>query len=508
MRLNHNYLEEREEVMKKNGNHYPSVILAQVDSKPAFCRFRDRLLPYIKNVNEAHLVMLSEQGIVKQSDAGKIMRAIEKIDYSVYPGMEYSGEFEDLYFQMEKQIIDMSGGAGGNLHLGRSRNDMSMTWSRLGVRKHLISLIEKLIHFQNTVRLFAETHKSTVYVIHTHTQHAQPGLLGHYFLGFTDVIDRCIGRFCFAYDATNQSPMGAAAATTTGFPISRDRVCELLGFDKTIECSYDAIGNFDHFFTSASAISLCALDLGRTITDLLLWSTEEEKMIILADGYSSTSSIMPQKRNPIALEHLRGSLSLIKGLADTVHTAFLKCPYGDVSDHEDVEDTLDAAFTKLEESIELFNAVLATTEVNKELLEKRAYESFSTVTELADEMVRACGVPFRKAHGFVSHMVKKAEQQNFNLKNITEDFFTEAYEEYFDSSFDMAFAPFHNCLDPLRFIYVRDIPGGTGPTAMENLLRSALQKVQTNETWLEQKKTGIRIADKKLSNEIEKIVKY
>ena len=145
--------------------------------------------------------------------------------------------------------------------------------------------------------------------------------------------------------------------------------------------------------------------------------------------------------------------------------------------------------------------------MNKELLEKRAYESFSTVTELADEMVRACGVPFRKAHGFVSHMVKKAERQNFNLKNITEDFFTEAYEEYFDSSFDMAFAPFHNCLDPLRFIYVRDIPGGTGPTAMENLLRSALQKVQTNETWLEQKKTGINIVEKSDIDKVNSAVK-
>ena len=505
MELIKTYEALRSEAELKNGSHYPAAALLKLDEQPAYRRFSKRFLPYVRAVNEAHLAMLYEQGILKAEDAGIIMRAMEEIDYKSYYGREYTGDFEDLYFEMEAEIIRRSSGVGGNLHLGRSRNDMSMTWSRMAMREHLISVVEKLIVLQNTVLRFSEEHKDTLYVIHTHTQHAQPGLMGHYFLGFLDVIDRCIKRFRYSYDATNQSPMGAAAVTTTGFPISRERVCELLGFDRLIDCSYDAIGNFEHFFTGASAVSLCALDLGRTITDMLLWATEEEKMIILGDAYSSTSSIMPQKRNPIALEHLRGSLSVTKGLADTVCTAFLKSPYGDISDHEDVEDVLDEAFNKLKDCIDLFNAVIATMDVNRKLLRERAYESFSVVTEIADEMFRSYGIPFRKAHSFTAYMVKKAGKMDYNLKNIDESFFAESYQEFFNEQFSGDFEPIRICVDPERFVRTHNIRGGTGPDAMAELLGWGEEKVAENNDWYEKIVGKLHDSQKKLEHAITEI---
>lgn len=506
MKQMNRYADVRRQVEARNGNHYPAAALSELDSRPSYERFCGRFLPHVREVNEAHLVMLYEQKILGREDAGKIMRAIESIDDKEYAGKRYTGEFEDLYFEMEDEIIRRSEGAGGNLHLGRSRNDMSMTWSRLAMRREILTTLEKLIEFQNTVRLFAEEHKDTLYVIHTHTQHAQPGVFGHYYLGFLDVLDRCIRRFKYAYQATNESPMGAAAATTTGFPISRERVCELLGFDRLIDCSYDAIGNFEHFYTSASAVSLCALDMGRTVTDMLLWATEEERMIILADGYSSTSSIMPQKRNPIALEHLRGSLSVTKGLADTVSTAFLKSPYGDISDHEDVEDVIAQAFHHLNLCIDLFNAVIATMDVDRELLRKRAYESFSVVTEIADELFRSCKIPFRQAHGFVAFMVKKAEKSGFNLKNIDEAFFGEAYQEHFGKKFEGDFEPIRRCIDPQRFVDTRNIIGGAGPKAMANLLALAEKKVRANEDWYEARCAELKARDGKLRSAIAELV--
>ena len=192
----------------------------------------------------------------------------------------------------------------------------------------LLQAMEQFLYLKNAIVLFAEEHKDTLYVIHTHTQHAQPGLLGHYFLGAADMLERDFKRLCRAYDAVNQSPMGAAAVTTTGFPVSRERVAELAGFSGMIENAYDAIGNSDYLTQTASALGLCALDMGRIVTDLLLWATQEMNMIHVADGYISISSIMPQKRNPIALEHLRSSLSVLKGMADTVLTGFLKSRTG------------------------------------------------------------------------------------------------------------------------------------------------------------------------------------
>ncbi len=483
MELEKTYAQVRRNMEERNGNHYPAKVLAELDSRANYNRSKTRWMPHLRSVNEAHVVMLCEQGILPREDAAVILKTVEGLDYEGYRNTEYSGEYEDMYFQQEREIIEKSGGVGASMHAARSRNDMCMTWSRLGVRDYLLSVIPHLVALQNTVRLFAGEHKDTLYVIHTHTQHAQPGIFGHYFLGFLDVIDRCIKRFKYAYEQTNVSPMGAAAVTTTAFPISRERVCELLGFDELIENSFDCIGNSDYYFTSASAIGLCALDLGRTVTDMVLWATEEEKMIILSDGYSSSSSIMPQKRNPIALEHLRASLSVTKGLADAVLTGFLKSPYGDIADYEDIDDTIHEAFVLLEKNLDVLSAVIATMDVNKELLETRAFESFSVVTEIADEMYRSYHVPFRKAHGFVSFMVKKARRCNYNLKYLNLDFYAETWMEYFGESFALDFAPIKECIDPRRFVTVREITGGTGPKAMEKQLASALRKVDGNGRW-------------------------
>lgn len=288
----------------------------------------------------------------------------------------YDGKYEDLYFFMESRLIEATDGVAGNLHLARSRNDMCVAWSHLAVRDGLLKAMEQLLKLKNAILLFAEEHKNTLYVIHTHTQHAQPGLLGHYFLGAADMLERDFKRLCMAYEAVNLSPMGAAAVTTTGFPISRERVAELSGFSGIIENAYDAIGNSDYLTQTASALGLCALDLGRVVTDMVLWATQEMNMIHVADGYISISSIMPQKRNPIALEHLRSSLSVLKGMTEMVLTGFLKSPYGDISDYEDIEDGVLESLELFNKNARLFEAVISTLDVNKELLENGPMKVF------------------------------------------------------------------------------------------------------------------------------------
>jgi argininosuccinate lyase len=506
MELSKTYDEVRCRVFAEEGKKYPGKALVQMELEPHYESAKTCLLPHIRSINEAHLIMLAEQGIVNVKDAAVIMRALLRIDDDAYRNSSYSGEFEDLYFQMEDEIIRGTDGVGGNLHLARSRNDMCVAWSHLVVREELLVLIKKFITLQNTLALFAQEHRETLYVVHTHTQHAQPGLLGHYFLGVVDVVDRNIVRLQSAYAAANCSPMGAAAITTTGFPISRSRVAELVGFDGVIENAYDAIGNSDYFTETASAVSLCALDLGRIVTDMLLWATEEMKMIRVADGYISTSSIMPQKRNPIALEHLRASLSVIKGLADTVQTGFLKTPYGDISDYEDIEETMSNAMKLLNQNLVLFNAVIATMDVNKELLAKRAHESFSVVTEIADEMYRSYQIPFRSAHHFVAQLVKKAEQMDYNPCNISREFFAQVYEEVFGEPFTKDFTPILQSIDPWHFVKSRNVYGGTGPEAMADMLSSAQKKVARNAHWYELKLESIQTAKEKRVQAINKLI--
>lgn len=507
MQLSCTYEEERKYVIYENGQRYPAKSLAELESIPNYERSKTRIWPYIMAVNKAHLVMLCEQGILSEKDTGCILHAVENLDYDNYSQRQFTGEFEDMYFETEYEIIEKSYGLGGNMHLARSRNDMCIAWSHMGIRNQILATTQDLIRLQNTVRVFAEQQKDTLYVIHTHTQHAQPGKFGHYFLGFLDVIDRCIHRFRYAYDTTNVSPMGAAAVTTTGFPISRERVCELLGFDSVIENSIDAIGNNDYYLSSMSAVGLCALDIGRTITDMVLWATEEEKMIKVAKEYSSTSSIMPQKSNPIALEHLRASLSIVKGLADAVVMGFMKTPYGDISDYEDIDDTAHEAFDLLKKNIKVFNAVLATLEVNKELLKQRAMESFSLVTEIADEMYRSYHIPFRKAHAFVAFMVGRAEEKEYNLKNLSSDFFAECYEEYFGEKFEQEFAPIKRSIDPIYFVNSREILGGTGIKVMAQMLQTAERKIENNIEWFESKEKHLKNSDEKLQREVDNLIR-
>jgi len=506
MKLPKSYSEARSAMFEKEGEKYPGRALVEMELKPGYERAKTKLLPHIFIINIAHLIMLTEQGIITVENARKIMDVLLNIDYDAYRNSYYSGKFEDLYFQMEDEIIRKTEGIGGNLHLARSRNDMCVAWVRMAIREDLLSIIRHLIELQNTVALFAEEHQETLYVVHSHTQHAQPGLLGHYFLGVVSVLDRNIERFQDAYSAVNLSPMGAAAITTTGFPISRQRVAELAGFDGVIENSYDAIGNCDHFTLTASAISLCAIDLSRITYDLLLWATDELKMIRVADGYISTSSIMPQKRNPIALEHLRASLSVVKGLAEAILTVFFKTPYGDISDYEDAEDTMTNAMDLLMKNLELFNAVIATMDVNKELLAKRVNESFSVVTEIADEMYRSYQIPFRKAHHFVSQLVKKAELMNYNLKNISRDFFEQVYQEVFGEPFTQDFIPILQSIDPQRFVKSREIYGGTGPKAMAQMLSGAKEKIERNVQWYESKVGALQKAQEMREQAIKKIM--
>ena len=506
MKLNQTFIEERNQVQAEDGIKYPAKCMADMTQAPAFDRAKNHMLQHIRTINEAHLIMLKEQNILSESDAVAIMKALESLDYEKYRFSTYTGKVEDIYFEMESELIERTHGVAGNLHLGRSRNDMCLTWVHMMIRDHLLKTIELMIRVRNTLYLLGEEHKNTLYVIHTHTQHAQPGMIGIYFLAAGDMLGRDIDRLKNAYAHVNSSPMGAAAITTTGFPISRQRVAELSGFDSVLENSYDAISNMDLFTDTGAALSHCALDLSRIIADLVLWATEEEDMIRLADGYISISSIMPQKRNPIALEHLRSALSVTKGFADSMSLAFFKSPYGDIVDHDGAEDALLSTFEKLQECLTLFNNVIATMEINRPLLYERAFESFSVVTEIADEMFRAYNIPFREAHHFVSYMVRKALSVHFNLKNITPEFFSECFEEVFHRPFTFDFEPILKAINPERFVASREVYGGTGPKAMQAMIESARTKIKDNAAWLETAQARIAQSDARRAEAIQEML--
>ena len=501
------YMKIRENVYLEDGRSYPAKSFAEMELIPSFKHAeRYRIEPLLAS-NEAQVAMLVKQKIISIEHGKQILVALENTDYEKYRTAEYDGKHEDLFFMIEDELITRTNGIAGSMHIARSRNDLSVALDHLMLRKLVLASIKELINLMNTVRAFSEEHKDTLYPAHTHTQQAQPSVFGHYFLGYVDVIDRDIKRFTEAYSIINTSPLGAAAITTSGFPFDRQYISELLGFDSIIENSFDSIGCCDSDTQTATAVMLASVNASRVITDMVLWATEEMNMIRVADGYISTSSIMPQKRNPIAFEHLRASFSMVKGLCSTVIDGYLKSPYGDISDKDDIVPILVEAINLFCRDIHLFNNVLATCDVNKKLLRERAENSFSVVTEMADTIVRITDLPFRTAHHIVSTLVKKTISENGNLKSIDKKSFCSVFKLITGKSFTGDYTLIAKSLDPDHFVTIREVPGGVGVNAMNNMIDSAKKKVEKWYAWYNKTIQKISQADESRKKAVYDIIK-
>ncbi|NOQ32757.1 MAG: argininosuccinate lyase, partial [Methanosarcinales archaeon] len=255
-------------------------------------------------VDRAHVVMLTEEGIITAEISSLILSALDKIRDA---GISALSVEEDIHAAIEARLIEMIGeDAGGRMHTGRSRNDEVATCLRVRLRDELLMMMRELIRLRQVLITCAKEHIETLMPGFTHTQHAQPTTLAHHLLAHAGALERDFDRLSGAYTRTNKSPLGAAAFAGTGFPINRARTSGLLGFDGVIENSMDAVSARDFLIESVSASANLMTDLGRIASELILWSTSEFDFVTIDDRYASTSSIMPQKKNPDVAELVRG----------------------------------------------------------------------------------------------------------------------------------------------------------------------------------------------------------
>ncbi|NRD77935.1 argininosuccinate lyase [Bacillus sp. BRMEA1] len=472
-------------IFLNEGHHFPGKTYTEVVLKPAYDEAKLHLLEPMMAINKAHLIMLVEQGLLSKKDSRQIAKAIRSLDLHSIRNSHYSGQVEDLFFQVEKELLHLAGDIAGNLHIARSRNDMCITMFRLALRGKLQTAISSVLLLQDQLLKFATEHVQTLMIGYTHTQQAQPTTLGHYIMAVVDSLNRDIQRLKTAYHQCNQSPMGAAAFTTSGFRINRERMMELLGFDGFIENSYDAIAGADYIAEVMSAVQIAAMGLGRVVQDLLLWSTQEYSVLKVADPYVQTSSIMPQKRNPVSLEHLRSLFSSCVGNTQTVLTMIHNTPFGDIVDTEDDMQPYGwRSLDLLEKLCRLMAYVMGTAEVNKAVLRERAQASFAVVTELADTLVRTDILPFRTAHQIASKIVKRAISQGKPAHQITLAHVNEAALEAIGKPVLLNEEQLRQSLDPDYFVKVRSLPGGPNPDEVRRMIESRSQKQTDHKSWL------------------------
>jgi argininosuccinate lyase len=469
--------------MTETAQFFPHPVYEQYVLQPYF---KDALKYYYRPIlaaNKAHAVMLYKTGIIELENARALLRVLIDIENSNPATTAYQSGVEDLFFAIENHLISAVGPAyGGNIQLGRSRNDLGYALTRLAIRPLQLDTIRCLLDLRSTVLTFAHQHLNTLMPGYTHTQPAQPTTMAHYMAGVLSFLERDTKRMWFAYETNNMSPLGAAALTGTGFPVDREMSAELLGFDRVMPSTYDSIAASDNLTDVANALTSLAVNLSRFTHDMLFWATQESGAIRLDDSFIQVSSIMPQKRNPVVLEHLRARISRMLAQSQGIVTQSHNIPFGDTQDIED--EIFPLLFGSLETSAEilrLYGAVMETLHVNVEHLHDRAVAGFTTVTELADTLVRETNISFRQAHSIVSGMVTHALLHQLSPDDLNSDLLALIAQEKIGHEVHLSDAVLREALDPVVFVNRRSGYGGSAPSATAEILDGIESRIRTDQ---------------------------
>jgi argininosuccinate lyase len=450
-------------------------------------------------IHYAHLIMLRERGIVAAPHASAIRDALNSISLEAVRCAQYDGACEDLFFYVERLVIEACGDeTAGRLHTARSRNDIDMTMYRMQQRSLILGLTEGVLHLRSVLLDHADRHREDVFAAHTHTQPAQPTTIAHYLLAVVEQLERDTVRLKAAYASTNQNPLGSCAITGTGFPIDRDRTTALLGFDGTTGNTYGSIATVDYLLESVSAAAVLVAGLGRVVQDLLLWCTSEFGYLRLADGFVQCSSIMPQKRNPVALEHARAIASKAVGQAGAILLTVHNTPFGDIVDTEDdLQPLVHSMFTDASRAVMLVAASMATAHFETKRIAERARQGFITVTELADTLTRDHNVPFKTAHSIASRFVAESSRRTGDtparvLRDVSESILGRSIAFTDDALAEV--------LSPEHFVRVRKTPGGPAPEESARAVTRSRATLAADSEWHAQAIERLRAAERSLKS--------
>jgi argininosuccinate lyase len=462
-----------------------------------FADAKAQFLGPLMAINYAHVVMLAEQGIVTRADAAAIRRSLDAIDLEAVRAIEYDGTYEDLFFYLDRLI---SGGcddrAWGRLHTARSRNDIDMTMYRMQQRQWILGVIGGTLKLRGVLIPLAVRYRDAVFAAHTHTQPAQPSTIAHYLQAVVEQLERDTVRLQASYRTTNQNPLGACAITGTGFPIDRARTADLLGFDGTTGNTYGSIATVDYLLESVSATSVLLVGLGRVVQDLLLWCTMEFGYLRLADGFVQGSSIMPQKRNPVALEHARALASKAAGQAAGLMIAAHNTPFGDIVDTEDdLQPLVAQMFKDATRAVSLVAFAMEDAEFNVDTLAARAGEHWITITELADTLVRDHDLAFTAAHAIAGRLIAGASSApGAPLAAVLRD----VSKAVCGKEIAYTDAQLAEILSPKHFIEIRKTHGGPSPSEITRALNVSKEALTADEKWLADTRARLTAAEENL----------
>lgn len=487
---------------------FPDPVYARTVLGPLFDHSKQEFAGELSRINRAHCVMLTETAILTPAEGAAIASALARIDAEIDPAiMVYTGEHEDLFFAIEAEMKAMLGpDLAGRLHTGRSRNDMDHTIFRLRLLAEIDQLATRGRALAGALLNKARAERDTIIVAYTHGQPAQPTTFGHYLSAALEVLLRDLDRLAAAREVVDRCPMGAAAITTTGFPLDRQRMARLLGFAEPQRNSYGCIATVDYLTASYSALSLLMMHLGRLAQDLQFWTSFEVGQIYVPNGFVQISSIMPQKRNPVPIEHLRLLASQAMGQADAMVKTMHNTPFTDMNDSEgEVQTAGYRAFAYASRMLDLMAALVPGLAVERDRVRANIDRSSITVTELADTLVRREGLSFRVAHEIAAEVARGTTARRGTLSDGY-DLFLAAFDHAEGRASRLLAEDYRRTVSPENFIAIRDRLGGPAPAAMDESLAvygAALDVLNRN---ADEQAARLADADKVLADAFARLV--
>lgn len=426
--------------------------------------------------SQAHAAMLVDKGVIGAADAESIRAGLEEIKSTIDAGdFEFDINNEDIHMSIESVLTEKIGDAGARLHTGRSRNDQVATDTRLFAKKRCRDLMEANIALRHALIDQAKEHFGVIMPGYTHLQHAQPVLFSHHMLAYVWMLTRDYERLSAAFRAADANPLGSAALAGTTYPLDRFQTTSALGFDHPIPNSLDAVSDRDFLLDLMYACSVSSIHLTRLCEEIILWSTSEFGFITLSDSYSTGSSIMPQKKNPDFAELIRGKSGRVVGDLVALLVTMKSLPLAYNKDlQEDKEGAIDAAQT-LEDCYICAAGMIATMQIHPDAMMAQAKKGYLAATDVADYLAKK-GMPFRRAHEVVGHLVLLCDKRGCDLEDLTLDDFR-AESELFES--DIV-----GCLNLEDIVAARTTYGGTGHEAVRAQLGEACEALDRDEAAL------------------------
>jgi argininosuccinate lyase len=364
------------------------------------------------------------------------------------------------------------------------------TCIRLALRTEMLELMREQLSLIGTLVRLAEKHTQTIIPGFTHTQHAQPTTLAHHLLAHADAALRDLARLEEAYARVNHSPLGAAAFASTGFKIDRMRTCRLLGFEGLVENSMDAVSTRDFILETLAGLSILMVNCSRLAEELVLWSTSEFGYLELDNLYASTSSIMPQKKNPDTAELARAKTGSVLGSLLSALSICKALPMSYNRDLQEVTPHLWRALDWARSTVRILDGCVSSLKFNLERMEECAGAGFSTATELADSLVRITGMPFRTAHRIVGRIAASGRRPGLaELDGIAREVAGFAASERGFCQADL-----ERALDPKSNVALRANTGGPAPAETERMIKERLERIAAGEEQLSERRSRVERA--------------